>query len=86
MNGACIRPSAARGSAAGRLGWPAARRAWPVSASTENMTLASTGWLARELSTTRKMASGRPLTSASPRTRAFGYRLRLARSKASNSG
>ena len=61
-----LRPSAVRGSAAGRLGARAARRACPVSASTENMTLASTGWLALEVSTTRKMASGRPLSSASP--------------------
>ena len=49
-------------------GWagPRRARACPVIASTENITSASSGWLAREVNATRNTASGSPLASASP--------------------
>jgi len=53
------------GCTTGRLGSPAALRAWPTRASTENMRFTSTGAWWVDLTLTRKMASGL-LLSASP--------------------
>ena len=61
-------PGPDRAATSGRLGCPAARSVCPGMVSAENITSASSGSLAREVSVTRNRASGSPLASASPGT------------------